>query len=200
MLLGVVAVEQHEHRVAVLHLSAHLRHGLRGGGTALDEADAGEHLVRFDGGAVVRPDLDVDADHPALLHGFAEGGVEDQRAAMGDAGLDDDVRLHPVDDFLDTHHVFGKLDDWPAHPGEAVDVLGIPAGPQPRHRDRLEGFRRVHGQGRLALRGVEDDDAVLFVDLQHDCDCSFASAPTSRGRSSMRRDRGAPNSAARRSI
>ncbi len=46
---------------------------------------------------------------------------------MGNAGFDDEGRPDLVDDLLDPEHVLGKLDDGPSHPGETVDILGVPA-------------------------------------------------------------------------
>ena len=64
--------------------------------------------MRLDRRAVVRPDVDVDAEHLAAGHARVErpargdgiaaiqqcqhGRAENQRAAMGDARLDDEVR------------------------------------------------------------------------------------------------------------
>ena len=97
----------------------------------------------FDGGAVVRPDFDVDADDPAFFHGLAEARIEDQRAAMRHPGFNDHIRLQREDDFLHPHHVFGKLDHRPAHPGEGVLVFLVPADAHPLPGNRLEGFPGV---------------------------------------------------------
>ncbi len=123
--------------------------------------------MRLDGAAIVRADLDVDADHAAAAHGLEEAGVEDERSAVGDARLDDDVGLHPVDHLLDAQHVLGKLDDGAAHPAERVDVLGVPAAADPRLRDEPERFRRVERMARLAIGPVDADDALHLIDLEH---------------------------------
>ena len=69
-------------------------------------------------------------EYRALLGGIAvieqgeHGGAEDQRSAVGDAGLDDQVGLDLPDDLLYRHHVLWLLDDRAAEPGEVVGVLG----------------------------------------------------------------------------
>ena len=75
--------------------------------------------------AVVGADIDIDAEHLAVSHQLAQRGVVDQRAAMRDAGFDDQVRSHVPQDFLHGDHVLRVLDDRPAHPSEIIGVLGV---------------------------------------------------------------------------
>ena len=77
--------------------------------------------------AIVGSNLDVDADHSPLLHRLAEARIKDERTAVGDTRLHDDVRLDAIDRFLDPENVFGELDDRPAHPCEAVRILAVPS-------------------------------------------------------------------------
>ena len=67
--------------------------------------------MRLDRRAIVRPDLDVDADRAAMAHRREQAGVEHQRTAMRHAGLDDHIGAQPPDDLLNADHVFGELDD-----------------------------------------------------------------------------------------
>ena len=58
---------------------------------------------------------------------------EDQRAAVRDAGLDDQLGLQRPDQLLHRDDVLRVLDDRPAEPGEVVRVLG---GDRRRHEPR----------------------------------------------------------------
>lgn len=44
------------------------------GGAAFDELDEGGERMRFDCLAIVRANLDVDADHPTAAQDFAQAG------------------------------------------------------------------------------------------------------------------------------
>src|SRR5215467_2439441 len=96
-------------------------------GPSLDQRDAVGKRVRLDGREIVAADVDVHADDTTMPHRLEQAGVEDQRTAVGDARLHDHVWPQAPDDLLDADHVFGKLDDRAAHPGEAVDILHVPA-------------------------------------------------------------------------
>ena len=60
---------------------------------------------------VVLPDLDVDADDPAPPEQLEDRRVQDERPAVGDAALDDDLGPDPPDQLLDDDDVLGQLDD-----------------------------------------------------------------------------------------
>ena len=61
------------------------RDGVRIGRGADDEVDVVDELVRIERGAVVRSDLDVDADDPSAAADRAQQArVEDERAAVRD--------------------------------------------------------------------------------------------------------------------
>lgn len=51
------------------------------------------------------------------------GGGKDQRAAVGDAGFDDQVWFYVPDDFLHGNHVLGVLDDGSAEPREMIGIF-----------------------------------------------------------------------------
>ena len=110
----------------------------------------------LDRGPVVGADLDVDGNHAALAHRLEEAGVKDPRATVGDAGFDQDIRLHPIDHFLAHQHVFRDLDDRPAQPGEVVGKLGGPARLHPQVRDVLK--RLVAVERNLLDRPVRVSD------------------------------------------
>ena len=72
---------------------------------------------------VVLADFDVDADHEAIAaEQLEDRRRERQRAAVGDAGLDDDLRLDSPDQLLDRDDVLRVLDDRQAEPVEVVRV------------------------------------------------------------------------------
>src|SRR5262249_16724004 len=137
----------------------YLGHRGRSDRAALDQPDQREQLVGLDRRAVLRTNLDIDADHAAAIHQLAQAGIEYQRAAVCDSGLDDLVRPQRVDDLLNSEHVLGQLDDRTAQPGERVDVLVVPAGSQPQPADDGEGLRRSNAVFPTAVT-VRDDDLV----------------------------------------
>ena len=137
---------------------------------ALDQRDVLEELVRLDRLTVVRADLDVDADHVTVSHRLAEGRVEDERAAVRDPRLDDDVRLDAIDGLLDADHVLGELDHRASEPAEAVDVLHVPPDSEPGIGDDLERLRvREREHPRVVSRGGHGDRGALVVDRDLYC-------------------------------
>jgi hypothetical protein len=112
---------------------------------------ATRHRMGFDRRAVVGADVDVDAQHPCIGRTAAggvelqHGGRENERAAVGDARLDDQLGLRGPDDLLHGHHVLGVLDDGPAQPFEVVGVLALVGLVHP-------GARGL-GQGRAGALG-----------------------------------------------
>jgi len=82
----------------------------------------------LDSGAILRPNFEINANHSPAPNQLAEARVENQGAAMRDAGFYNHVRLYPVDDLLEPKHVLGQLYNRPAEPGETVDIFGVPAG------------------------------------------------------------------------
>ncbi len=79
----------------------------------------------LDGLAVVLADFDIHADHVAGAQQLQHGCRQHQRTAVGDARLDDEVRLHGPDQFLHGHGVHRQLDERPASPREVVHVLAF---------------------------------------------------------------------------
>ena len=68
MPLAVIGVEDDQHGLAGLQLGTHLLQRAGRGGAPLDEGDEAPEFVGLDAFAVVRPDLDIDADDPSLAH------------------------------------------------------------------------------------------------------------------------------------
>jgi len=134
--VGVVGVQADQDALVARGLGVHLFDDLGGDGGALDHVDAVGHGVGHDGGAVMGADVDVDAEHAplgvcwvqwrALLHRVAvvqqreHGGAEDQRAAVGDAGFDDEVWLDLPDEFLHRPYIVRNLNCWPTHPSKVI--------------------------------------------------------------------------------
>jgi len=75
---GVAGVEQHEHGARTVDVLAYLLDDLGARRASLEQGDQGAQRVRLDRRAVVWADLDVDADHPAVVHDLAEAGREHQ--------------------------------------------------------------------------------------------------------------------------
>lgn len=122
--------------------------------------------MRFDGGPVVRPDLDVDAENPPAVHRFHQGGVEHQGTAVRHAGLDHQIRLEAVDNFLEAQQVVRELDDGAPHPREGVGMLLIPSDPYILPGDGLEGGIGIQGQGFAGPVPVKRQGRRQFVDGQ----------------------------------
>ena len=155
--------------------------------------------MRLDRDAVVPADLDIDADDAAMAHRLEQARVEDQRAAMCDAGLHDHVGPQAPDHLLDADHVLRQLDHRAAHPGEAVDVLHVPAAAQPGGGYRLERLGRVERMLlRRAVRVVDGYAAMCLIDGEHRYSC--AQRPAGSGRSATRLLAVGPNSASSRAV
>ena len=103
----MVRIEDDHDALTRLDQSAHAVDRFRRDAVAFDEGDALHHGMRFDACAVVRTDLEIDADHPALTERLEQARIVDQRAPMGDAGFDDHVGLGRKNGFLDADHVVG---------------------------------------------------------------------------------------------
>src|SRR5690242_152143 len=99
--MSVVAVE-HDHGALA---SGPLRDVVGNGGIdggPLDHIDARGHWVRLDRFAVVRTDVDVDAEHAAATaHQFEHGGEEHQGTSVRDSGFDNELRPRTPDDLLE---------------------------------------------------------------------------------------------------
>src|SRR6476620_8347847 len=92
----------------------------------------------LDHGPVVTSDVDIDAqdlasglfriEHLSALSAIAEvehgqhRSAEDQRAAMSDAGLNNEVGFGLPDQLADCHHVSRHLNDRASEPGKIVHV------------------------------------------------------------------------------
>ena len=153
MRAAVIGVEDHQRMLARRHARRAPRRRWPGSVELPSISEMYERQrMRLDRRAVVRPDFDVDADRAAMPHRGEQAGVEHQRAAMRDAGLDDHVGAEPPDHLLDADHVLRKLDDRAAHPTEAVDVFHVPAAAQPGCRHRLERLGRVQRMLLFACR------------------------------------------------
>src|SRR6187399_1833664 len=106
--------------------------------------------MSFDGGAIVRSNFNIHTDDPSFSHGLAQTGVEDKRAAVGNTGFDNDIRLQAVDHFLNTNNVFRKLDDGPPEPRECIGIFLVPTYIHPLLGESLERLRTVQRQRSTA--------------------------------------------------
>jgi len=94
--------------------------------------------VLLDLAAVVAPDVDVHPHHEAVAaEDLEQGRRVDQRAAVRDAGLDDEVGAHLPDELLNGEEVLRQLDDGPAEPAEVVRVAPARDLQEPGARQRL---------------------------------------------------------------
>ncbi|MNN82493.1 hypothetical protein D3C81_1994310 [compost metagenome] len=71
----------------------------------------------------MRANVEDDAQHFAVALQLQQRGVVDNRTAVSDAALDDQIRFDLPDDLLHRHHVLWQLDDRTAHPREVVAVF-----------------------------------------------------------------------------
>src|SRR5215831_135166 len=92
----------------------------------------------LNGRSVVGADFSVHSYYTTSVHCFTQAPIENQRAAVCHTRLDDDIRTHAINHFLNPNHVFGELNDWPSHPTEGVWVLLIPTDLKPLIRDQFE--------------------------------------------------------------
>jgi hypothetical protein len=137
--LGVTRVENDHDPIAWANACARPADHFRRDGVSLDEGNGGRKLVRFDGAAVVRTDLDIDADDPPRsAHRLEQRRVEDQRAPVRDAGLDDDVGPQVEDHLLQPDEILRVLDDRAAEPGESIGIFLVPADLEPELGNQLE--------------------------------------------------------------
>ena len=90
--------------------------------------------------------------------------MENERAPMSDAGLDDDVGGDIVDDLLQPHEILGMLDDRSAEPCEGIRILLIPARLEPQRRDELERLPTVQVQRADLTIVLERETPNLGVD------------------------------------
>ena len=77
--------------------------------------------------SVMRANLYVYPNYSAIAHSLTKTRIEHQRTSMRNTGLYNHVRLDSIDNFLKANHIVGKLDDGPSHPGETVNVFGVPS-------------------------------------------------------------------------
>ncbi|MNZ57715.1 hypothetical protein D3C78_757000 [compost metagenome] len=120
--MGVIGVEDQNDFFAFGRSVNLSRDGRVDAGT-FDHLDAPGHRMAFDRLAVVRANVEVDAQYFTVALQLQQRGVVDDRTTVGDAALDDQVRFDLPDDLLHRHHVLWQLDDRTAHPREVVAVL-----------------------------------------------------------------------------
>ena len=154
---GVVGVERHHHPVIGLDVAAHLVHRRLLDRAALDQGEAAAQRVALQRESVVFADLDVDADHVALAQQVEDRRVEDDRAAMRHAALDDDVGADLPDELLHHHDVFRRLDDGDAEPRRLVADLLLPPRAREQVGDDLESLGRVDVDLALSVGRVDLD-------------------------------------------
>ena len=139
--------------------------GIRG--IPVDQRDPGRQLVCLDGAPIVRTELDLDPDDAAAPEEAHQARVEDERAPVGDTGLDHQIGLHLVDRLLHADQVLRELDHRPPEPREPVDVLRAPPAAEPRAGHDGEGLRRRERMGALPAGLLHHDERVLQVDRDH---------------------------------
>ena len=98
-----------------------------------------------------------------------EAGVEDQRPAVGDARLQDDVGLQVVEDLLRAKHVLRQLDDGAAQPAEGIDVLRLPSAAEPGLRKERKTPGGVDWMPTRAAVGLVGEVTSLEVDDESVC-------------------------------
>ena len=95
---------------------------IRGG--SLQQGDAFVHGVLFDLAAVMVAYIHIDTDYTAIAADqFQQRRIKNERAPMGDPGLDDQIRFRVPDYFLQGNQVLRKLYNRPAHPFKVVGIL-----------------------------------------------------------------------------
>src|SRR3546814_14728067 len=64
--VGVIGVQHNHYATVISSYRMHLRHNFRSNGRALDHIDAMRHWMRLDGGTVMAPYIDVQAQYTSL--------------------------------------------------------------------------------------------------------------------------------------
>ncbi len=121
MVMCVIAVQADQNARAGRRGCFHLIDDLRIDGGSLDHVNPARHRVRLDCRAIMGANIDINPQNPPLRRSRVQhrprldriAVVEhcqhcrtlNEGAAMGNAGFDDQVRLHIPDDFLKGHHV-----------------------------------------------------------------------------------------------
>src|SRR5262249_46025171 len=120
---------------------------------ALDRGHAACTRLACDRLAVLRAAFDADPHHAAFgPQRLEQRGVEDQRAAVSHAGLDDDVGTQRDDRLLQPNQIFRMLDDRTAEPRESIGVFLVPAGLEPEVRDQFERLFTVEVEAPTVYR------------------------------------------------
>src|SRR5262245_49030396 len=114
----MVRIEEHNHGLAGLDVTAHTSDDLRIDRAALENLDEPAQRMPIERGPIVWPNVDVHANHTAAIERLAQRRVIDQRATVRHAGLDDHVRTHAMNHLLQPNHIVGQLNDWPPEPAE----------------------------------------------------------------------------------
>ena len=167
MVACVATVEQDDRRLTRSDLVTHFLNGLGSGRASLEHRDVRREDMCFDGLTILRANLDINADHAPLADHLAEAGRVNQRAAVSDPGLDDDIGLDRVDHFLQPDHVVGELNDRATEPSEAVDVLGVPTDSQPRLGHKSKRLWRGERVRALVRTGAFMNLCGLIINCDH---------------------------------
>src|SRR5262249_20065860 len=127
----VTGIKNDEHSLAWLDEIVSLFDNRGIGGPAFEEGDQVGEFMPLDGRPIVWTDFDVDPYNAALRHCFADARVKDERPAMSNAGFNNHIRLHAVDNLLDANEVFRQLDHRTPEPAKGVGILLIPSDANP---------------------------------------------------------------------
>ena len=74
----MVGIEHDHDLLTRFDQASHLRHGIGIGGRAIHKGDKGTQDMLVDGLTVVRAQLNLNPDNPALAHGLKQGRIKDQ--------------------------------------------------------------------------------------------------------------------------
>ena len=137
---------QHDHNAfsAVRHRQHLICNGVVNG-RALNHFNALKHWMRLNLGAVVIANININTEHTAVIaEQLQHRRVKDQRTAMRDTGLNNEIRLGVPNDFLQRREILRKLNDRATEPGEIVGILVRRNGVDPV--DRSLPHRRIGAQ------------------------------------------------------
>jgi len=130
----VIRIEHHHHLLAGSNLRAHSGQRVGVNGAAVDQTDRRCERAGSDGIPILRLEIDLNADHAALLQQAEQARIEDQAACATPVSMRD-VRLDRKDQVLHADQIFRQLNDGAAKPAERIDVPHVPAVGEPSAGD-----------------------------------------------------------------
>src|SRR5579885_3533154 len=85
---------------------------------------------------------------------------------MSHTRLDDDIRLDAINDFLNSEHILGNLDDGPSEPGESIRIFLVPTHLKPLMRNEFKSLVGVQLQTAFLAVFVYDERLCLGINGQ----------------------------------